>query len=86
MIGRRIQVTVRWACRENGVAAAQGIKLKNWTPWLQSESELYLPSDARLSVKLVPTFTEMSCLVSATDPRGLKSRFSRTGAATFPFK
>jgi hypothetical protein len=33
------------------------------TPWLNSESELYRPSDRRLSVMLVPTFAdrEMPC-------------------------
>jgi hypothetical protein len=34
-------------------------KLKNnSTPWPQSESELYRPSDRRLSAKLVPTFAD----------------------------
>jgi hypothetical protein len=28
------------------------------TPWLQSASELYRPSDHRLSAKLVPTFAD----------------------------
>jgi hypothetical protein len=28
------------------------------TPWLHSESELYRPSDCRLSAKLVPTLTD----------------------------
>jgi hypothetical protein len=32
------------------------IKKKKKTPWLESASELYRPSDRRLSVKLVPTF------------------------------
>jgi hypothetical protein len=33
-------------------------KLKNKTPWPQSASELYRPSDRRLSAKLMPTFKE----------------------------
>jgi hypothetical protein len=33
------------------------IKL-NYTPWPESTSELYQPSDRRLSVKLVPTFAD----------------------------
>jgi hypothetical protein len=38
---------------------------------LQSASELYLPSDRRLSAKLVPTFADRGCrVVSATDPPG----------------
>jgi hypothetical protein len=28
------------------------------TPWLESASELYRPSDSRLSAKLVPTFAD----------------------------
>jgi hypothetical protein len=28
------------------------------TPWPESESELYRPSDRRLSAKLVPTFAD----------------------------
>jgi hypothetical protein len=28
------------------------------TPWTESASELYLPSDRRLSAKLVPTFAD----------------------------
>jgi hypothetical protein len=43
----------------------------NWTPWPQSANELYLPSDRRLSVKLVPVSTDRGCLVvSATDSYG----------------
>jgi hypothetical protein len=41
------------------------------TPWLQSASELYRPSDRRVSAKLVPTFADRGCcVVSATDPHG----------------
>jgi hypothetical protein len=41
------------------------------TPWPESASELYLPSDRRLSAKLVPTFADRRCrVVSATDPYG----------------
>jgi hypothetical protein len=44
---------------------------KQQTPWLQSASELYPPSDRRLSAKLVPTFAERGCLVvRATNPHG----------------
>jgi hypothetical protein len=40
-------------------------KLRGFTP----QSELYRPSDRRLSVKLVPTFADRGCrVVSATDP------------------
>jgi hypothetical protein len=39
------------------------------TPWSESASELYRPSDRRLSVKLVPTFADIGChVVSMTDP------------------
>jgi hypothetical protein len=37
--------------------------------WPQSASELYRPSDRRLSAKLVPNFTDRGCpVVSTTDP------------------
>jgi hypothetical protein len=49
--------------------AAVCIKLKNQTQWPESASELYRPSDLRLSVKLVPTFADIRChVVSVTDP------------------
>jgi hypothetical protein len=49
------------------------------TPWPESASELYRPSDHRLSVKLVPTFEDKEChVISVTDPTA--------GAATYPFK
>jgi hypothetical protein len=41
------------------------------TPWPQSASELYRPSDRRLSAKLVATFADRGCrVVSATDHCG----------------
>jgi hypothetical protein len=45
-------------------------KLKlNETPWPEFAIELYLPSDRRLSAKLVPTFADRGChVVSVTDP------------------
>jgi hypothetical protein len=40
-------------------------------PWPESAGELYLPSDRRLSAKLVPTYVERGRRVdSATDPHG----------------
>jgi hypothetical protein len=39
------------------------------TPWSESASELYQPSNHRFSAKLVPTFTDRGChMVSAMDP------------------
>jgi hypothetical protein len=39
------------------------------TPWPESASELYRPSDRRLSAKLVLTFADIVChVVSVTDP------------------
>jgi hypothetical protein len=60
---------------EKGSFANQSMpiqKFKNFiTPWPWSESELYRPSDRRLSAKLVPTFADRVCrVVSATDPYG----------------
>jgi hypothetical protein len=44
---------------------------KKQTPWPYSASELYGPSDRRLSAKLVRTFEDRGCgVVSATDPHG----------------
>jgi hypothetical protein len=44
---------------------------KQRTPWPESLSELYRPSDRLLSVKLEPTFEDRICrVVSATDPYG----------------
>jgi hypothetical protein len=41
------------------------------TPWPESASELFRPSDRRMSAKLVSTFAERACrVVSATDPHG----------------
>jgi hypothetical protein len=46
-------------------------KTSKQTPWPESTSELYRPSDRRLSAKLVSTFADRGCLVvSATDPYG----------------
>jgi hypothetical protein len=39
------------------------------TPWPESASELYPPSDRRLSAKLGPTFADRGChVVSVTGP------------------
>jgi hypothetical protein len=43
----------------------------NYTPWSESASELYRPSDRRLSAKLVPTFAERGYhVVSVTNSYG----------------
>jgi hypothetical protein len=47
------------------------IRTPNWTPWLEFASELYWPSDRRLSAKLVQTFADRWChVISVTDPYG----------------
>jgi hypothetical protein len=44
---------------------------KYLTPWPESTSELYRPSDSRLSTKLVPTFAGRGChVIIVTDPYG----------------
>jgi hypothetical protein len=44
---------------------------KKKSPWPESASELYRPSDRRLSAKIVPTFADRGChVVSVTDPYG----------------
>jgi hypothetical protein len=41
------------------------------TPWSESASELYRPSDRRLSAKWLPSFADRGChVVSVTDPYG----------------
>jgi hypothetical protein len=41
------------------------------TPWSESASELYRPSDRHLSAKWLPTFADRRChVVSVTDPYG----------------
>jgi CBS-domain-containing membrane protein len=41
------------------------------TPWSESTSELFRPSDRRFSAKLVPIFEDRGChVVSVTDSYG----------------
>jgi hypothetical protein len=50
----------------------------NKTPWPQSASELYRPSDRLLPAKLVTTFADIEChVVGVTDLLRPYSRFSR---------
>jgi hypothetical protein len=44
--------------------------LQKQTPWPESASELYRPSNSRLSAKLVSTFADRKWRVSVTDPYG----------------
>jgi hypothetical protein len=56
------------------------------TPWSYSASELYRPSDRRLSAKLMPTFAGRGCRVSAADPYSHNLGFldrSNNGKETF---
>jgi hypothetical protein len=47
------------------------MKLLNKTPWPESASELYRPSDSRLSAKLLPNVADRWCqMVSVTDAYG----------------
>jgi hypothetical protein len=47
------------------------INTKKKTPWSESASELYRPSNRRLSAKWLPTFADGGChVVSVTDPYG----------------
>jgi hypothetical protein len=38
------------------------------TPWPESASELYRPSDCRFSTNLMPNFTDRHHVVNVTDP------------------
>jgi hypothetical protein len=45
------------------------LKKKTKTPWSESASELYQPSDRCFSAKWLPTFADKGChVVSVTDP------------------
>jgi hypothetical protein len=51
------------------LSALQSVNKKKQTPWSESASEPYRPSDRRLSAKLLPTFVDRGChVVSVTDP------------------
>jgi hypothetical protein len=47
-----------------------GMAIHKKTPWPQSASELYRPSDRRLSAKLVPTFLRIEGPRGVTNPYG----------------
>jgi hypothetical protein len=49
-----------------------GLRSKlNQTPWSESASELYRPSDRRMSAKRLPTCADRRChVISVTDPSG----------------
>jgi hypothetical protein len=68
-----VQITVvLWI--SHGQEFAESGKLsevKKKTPWSESASELYRPSDRPLSAKWLPTFADRGChVVSVTDPYG----------------
>jgi CBS-domain-containing membrane protein len=47
------------------------IKQNKQTPWSESASEVYRPSDRRFSAKWLPTFADKGRhVVSVTDPSG----------------
>jgi hypothetical protein len=62
--------------------------LNELTPWLESASELYRPSNSRLSVKLVPTFAHRGvshgqCGASRTAVISIsRKHFNRTALST----
>jgi hypothetical protein len=61
-------------------------KQKQQTPWPESVSEIYRPSDRRLSAKLVPTSADRGChVVSMWIPTAIFSDF-KTGVPTFSSK
>jgi hypothetical protein len=58
-------------CKISGIFISYHLIFTIKTPWPESTSEQYRPSDCRLSAKLVPTFAERGChVVSVTDPHG----------------
>jgi hypothetical protein len=63
----------------------------NNSPWPESASELYQPSDRHLSAKLVSASADRGChVVSVTDPCGctlgfLNQKYKSTGPKLIPF-
>jgi hypothetical protein len=72
--GREITTNLRLSCLRTFLLtspAYSGQFLQKKTPWSESASELYRPSDSRLSAKLVSTFADRGYhVVSVTDPYG----------------
>jgi hypothetical protein len=65
----RVKCPTAWRGQGLSLLATQGGR--DHTPWPESESELYRPSDRRLSEKLVPTFADRGChVISTTNPYG----------------
>jgi hypothetical protein len=63
---------------KNSLTLQQTKQTNKQTPWSKSASELYRPSDRRLSAKWLPTFADIGChVVSVTDPYGRIQRFYR---------
>jgi hypothetical protein len=62
--------------KESKLINLRQYKIEQWgdskkTPWPESASELYQPSDSRLLAKLMPTFANRRCyVVSVADPYG----------------
>jgi hypothetical protein len=57
--------------KQNTGGSKKWRKYKKKTPWCESASEIYRPSDRRLSAKSLPTFADRGChVVSVTDPYG----------------
>jgi hypothetical protein len=55
----------------NSLAVIRPSKNRSKTPWPQSASELYRPSNRHLSAKLMPTFADRGCcMVSRAVPYG----------------
>jgi hypothetical protein len=56
----------------SGCSSVQGVLPTVYkTPWSESASQLYRPSDRHLSAKLMPTFADRGChVISVADPHG----------------
>jgi hypothetical protein len=68
-LGHPRDVTFQMPCALCPGKRCQILRRIKKTPWSESASELYRPSDRRLSVKLVPSFAEWKWHeVSVTDP------------------
>jgi hypothetical protein len=66
-----IYIILYWIQGLSGELHSVSKNKKKKTPWSESASELYRPSDRRLLAKRLPTCAERGChAVSVTDPYG----------------
>jgi hypothetical protein len=72
----KIRHKLRKVRRKNYECKDKNVRCRKETPWPESASKLYRPSDRQLSAKLVPNFAGRGChVVSMTDLYGRNHGF-----------